>query len=65
MLYRRFAAFAAAEGLGPMTCEVNSEPPNPGSDAFHAALGFTVMGEGSPAPGKVVRCLVGPEGLAG
>lgn len=59
-LYDRFAAFATARDLGPLTCEVNSDPPNPGSDAFHAALGFTVMGEGSPAPGKVVRYLVGP-----
>ena len=25
-------------------CEVNSDPPNPGSDAFHAALGFEEVG---------------------
>jgi predicted GNAT superfamily acetyltransferase len=27
-----------------VTCEVNTDPPNPGSDAFHAALGFTEVG---------------------
>ncbi|ANT52250.1 GNAT family N-acetyltransferase [Mesorhizobium amorphae] len=27
-----------------VTCEVNAEPPNPASDAFHAALGFAEVG---------------------
>jgi hypothetical protein len=27
-----------------VTCEVNSDPPNPGSDAFHAAMGFREVG---------------------
>jgi len=31
---------AAAAGHVRVGCEVNAEPPNPGSDAFHAALGF-------------------------
>lgn len=57
-LYADFAALAAARGLGPLVCEVNSHPPNPGSDAFHAALGFAEMGRGSPASGKVVRYLI-------
>lgn len=61
-LYARFADHARTEGLGPLVCEVNSEPPNPGSDAFHAALGFVEMGRGSPAPGKIVRYLRWPEG---
>lgn len=57
-LYDAFAAHATQHDLGPLVCEVNSDPPNPGSDAFHAALGFTEMGRGSPAPGKVVRYLI-------
>lgn len=57
-LYDDFARAAAAQGLGPMVCEVNLDPPNPGSDAFHAALGFTEMGRGDPSPGKTVRYLV-------
>ncbi|RUZ33524.1 GNAT family N-acetyltransferase, partial [Mesorhizobium sp. M7A.F.Ca.US.003.02.1.1] len=27
-----------------VTCEVNTAPPNPASDAFHAALGFVEAG---------------------
>jgi len=38
--------FAAAEAAGHerIVCEVNSDPPNPGSDAFHAAMGFREVG---------------------
>jgi uncharacterized protein len=53
-LYDTFAAAAP----GPLVCEVNSEPPNPGSDAFHARLGFTELGRASLGPGKAVRYLI-------
>jgi len=53
-LYDAFAATAP----GPLVCEVNSEPPNPGSDTFHARLGFTEMGRASLGPGKAVRYLI-------
>ena len=58
------AVFAATEATGRdrVVCEVNLEPPNPGSDAFHAALGFAEAGRGSPAPGKLVRYLERPLG---
>jgi len=49
----------AAERRGvPVACEVNAVPPNPVSDAFHAALGFAEIGRGAPAPGKEVRYLL-------
>ncbi len=50
--------FAAARNAGHevVTCEVNLDPPNPGSDAFHAALGFSEVGSASLGDGtKTVR----------
>ena len=35
-----------------VTCEVNTDPPNPVSDAFHAALGFAEAGEAVIHGGK-------------
>jgi predicted GNAT superfamily acetyltransferase len=40
-----------------IVCEVNRSPPNPGSDAFHRALGFVEVGEAALPSGKVVRYL--------
>lgn len=57
-LYADLFAFAAARGDERVVCEVNSDPPNPASDAFHAALGFEVVGEAFLADrGKTVRYL--------
>jgi predicted GNAT superfamily acetyltransferase len=53
--------FAAAEQAGHslVGCEVNVEPPNPISDAFHEALGFAEVGRAALFGGdKVVRYLV-------
>ena len=44
-LYEDLFAQAAAAGHRLVACEVNREPPNPGSDAFHAALGFREVGD--------------------
>jgi hypothetical protein len=42
-----------------VTCEVNLEPPNPASDAFHAALGFSEAGQAAiGGAGKTVRYFV-------
>ena len=41
-----------------VVCEVNSDPPNPASDAFHAALGFVDVGSAAIHGGaKTVRYL--------
>ena len=46
-LYEAFFDHARAAGHAVVACEVNSDPPNPGSDAFHAALGFREVGQAS------------------
>jgi predicted GNAT superfamily acetyltransferase len=45
-LYEELIARARAEGHERVLCEVNLVPPNPISDAFHAALGFREIGRG-------------------
>jgi predicted GNAT superfamily acetyltransferase len=41
-----------------IVCEVNLVPPNPGSDAFHARMGFTEVGRATlDNAGKTVRYL--------
>ncbi len=42
--YETLFAKARDAGHTIVTCEVNSDPPNPGSDAFHAAMGFREVG---------------------
>ncbi|MEM0945583.1 MAG: GNAT family N-acetyltransferase [Pseudomonadota bacterium] len=55
-LYEAFFAQARAAGHSLAVCEVNAEPPNPGSDRFHARLGFEQVGEAALAgAGKKVR----------
>ena len=58
-LYEDFFEHARAAGHDYATCEVNFTPPNPGSDAFHAALGFVELGKSYPnEEGKVVTYLI-------
>jgi len=60
-LYADLIRCAAAGGHDVVVCEVNSQPPNPVSDAFHAALGFTEVGTASiHGGGKTVRYLALP-----
>jgi predicted GNAT superfamily acetyltransferase len=57
-LYRDLFARARAGGHDRIVCEVNSTPPNPESDAFHASLGFAEVGAGPIPGGKSVRYLL-------
>ena len=45
-LYEELFVIARAAGHERVLCEVNLVPPNPISDAFHAALGFQEVGRG-------------------
>lgn len=51
-LYMDLFDEARRAGHDRVVCEVNSDPPNPGSDAFHAALGFSEVGVASIHGGK-------------
>jgi len=57
-LYRELFAEAADDGHVLVGCEVNLEPPNRASDAFHEALRFSEVGRAAIIDGKkVVRYL--------
>jgi uncharacterized protein len=57
-LYADALAAAARRGTPILCCEVNLDPPNPASDAFHEALGFAEVGRAFlPHRGKTVRYL--------
>lgn len=54
-LYEALFDRARSAGHQRVVCEVNADPPNPASDAFHAALGFVGIGSALLANGKTVR----------
>ena len=57
-LYEDLFGMTRASGRRTVCCEVNANPPNPGSDAFHKALGFKEVGGGALHGGqKTVRYL--------
>lgn len=57
-LYDDLARAALARGRRALVAEVNIDPPNPGSLAFHARLGFSAVGEAHLADrGKTVHYL--------
>lgn len=53
-LYAHVLAEARRLGFDRIVCEINLEPPNPGSVAFHRALEFKPAGEQRLADGKTV-----------
>lgn len=62
-LYEDTFALAAALGQPRVCSEVNADPPNPQSMAFHASLGFEPIHERlNPGEGKTVRMMVRPIG---
>ena len=57
-LYRELFERAIRARHDRIVCEVNSTPPNPASDAFHAALGFVEVGAATLYDGsRTVRYL--------
>jgi predicted GNAT superfamily acetyltransferase len=54
-LYANLFEWARVAGHERVVCEVNAEPPNPASDAFHAAMGFAEVGSATLGGGKQVR----------
>ena len=64
-LYEDLFERAARAGHDVIVCEINSDPPNPGSEAFHAALGISHVGEARIHGGKkAVRYFARPLGPA-
>jgi len=57
-LYQDLFEYAVRAGHERVVCEVNISPPNPASDAFHAALGFVEVGTAGVYDGsRTVRYL--------
>lgn len=55
-LYDALFSRAIAKGHARVVCEINLDPPNSGSDAFHIAMGFAAIGQAYlPDRGKTVR----------
>lgn len=57
-LYAAVDDAARADGLTEVTCEVNVRPPNPGSLAFHARLGFAEVGRQQTKGGAIEVALL-------
>ena len=64
-LYETLCDSAHTAGHDRIVCEINLEPANPGSIAFHDKLGFAEVGQARLANGKLVsyreRLMVGPD----
>lgn len=58
VLYDAVFAAARAHGRREVTCEVNLDPPNPGSLAFHERLGFRPVGTQATKGGSVTVSLL-------
>ena len=55
-LYRDLFEHAREAGHDRIVCEVNLDPPNPGSDTFHSKMGFAEVGRAELEPGgRTVR----------
>lgn len=57
-LYGAVEQYMVSDRTAPLlTCEVNVQPPNPGSMRFHQRLGFCEVGQQESKPGLVVSLL--------
>jgi uncharacterized protein len=55
-LYEMLETVTRADGRARLVCEINLEPPNPQSEAFHESLGFGPVGQQVlPGGAKTVR----------
>jgi uncharacterized protein len=52
VLYEDLIAAAKRAGHDRVVCEINIEPPNPVSEAFHVAMGFDAVGQATIHNGK-------------
>ncbi len=58
LLYQTIEGYMVRDNTAPLlTCEVNLQPPNPGSLRFHARIGFIEVGQQETKPGIVVSLL--------
>lgn len=57
-LYSAVFELARVDGMREVTCEVNLDPPNPESLAFHSRLGFRRIGEQATKNGSVTVALL-------
>jgi predicted GNAT superfamily acetyltransferase len=60
-LYRLVAEHATKNGAPRILCEVNLEPPNPGSLRFHKRIGFAEVGEQRTQGGTYLVTLLAKE----
>ncbi|MEA9986533.1 MULTISPECIES: GNAT family N-acetyltransferase [Subtercola] len=58
LLYAAVFEAARAAGQHRVFCEVNVEPPNPGSMRFHGRLGFTEIGQQATKGGTVIVAML-------
>jgi uncharacterized protein len=56
-LYLAAGETARAQGRAWLCCEVNEQPPNPGSMLFHSAMGFAKIGSMATRDGRTVALL--------
>ena len=54
-LYRELERYAECRGAHILLCEVNLEPPNPQSIAFHKRLDWKPFSKREHSPGKIVQ----------
>lgn len=55
--YAAVAETARRQGAGILCCDVNTDPPNPDSLAFHHRLGFAEIGAGTASNGFAIAFL--------